>query len=204
MSRTSEEIEFWDQRYREGKMPWDASGVPPAFASFMRRAGLPGRALVPGCGSAYEVRALAEAGWQVVGIDFSPAAVETAQRVLGPHAGCVQQVDFFTGEFGSGFDLIYERTFLCSLPTAAWEDYATRVAALLRVGGRLAGLFFHGQEPEPPPYPITDAVAELLFGRCFDKVMDVSVPADQSLPLYAGFERWQEWLRVARPAGGLA
>lgn len=35
-----------------------------------------GRVSIPGCGSAYEARTFAEKGYDVVAIDFSPAAVE--------------------------------------------------------------------------------------------------------------------------------
>lgn len=188
--------EFWEQRYRAGRLPWDAGGVPPALAAFLGRRGPAGRrVLIPGCGSGYEVNAFAAAGWSVCAIDFAPAAVERARRVLGAAGACVRQADFFTDDSGAEFDLIYERTFLCSLPPPRWADYARRVAALLRPGGALAGIFFHGQEPEPPPYPLTPAAAAALFGTALALVEDEAIPAADSLPLYAGGERWQVWRR---------
>ncbi len=192
----SDAIEFWDQRYRAGRMPWDAGGLPAAFSDFLSRSKSPGRALVPGCGSAYEVRALAEAGWDVVGVDFSPAAVASARQVLGPFGACVRQTDFFGSELRGSFDLIYERTFLCSLPPECWPAYAKQVATLLATGGRLAGFFYYGQESEPPPYPLSDVEASRLFGPWSRRVMDIAIPAGDSLELYAGAERWQEWQRV--------
>ena len=43
----------------------------------------PGRVLIPGCGSGYEIEAFSSAGWDVIGIDFSKVAVARARRLLG-------------------------------------------------------------------------------------------------------------------------
>jgi SAM-dependent methyltransferase len=151
-----------------------------------------GCALIPGCGSAYEVRAFDEAGWKVTAIDFSPIAVERARSELGELADRVVQDDFFEHNFGSQrFDLIYERTFLCALPPDLWPAYVTRVRQLLTPGGKLAGIFLYGGQGEPPPYPLTSAKASELFGKNFSLLK--TVPVMDSLPLFAGNERWQEW-----------
>ena len=47
--------EFWDIRFREGRMPWDAGGVPRELAKYLAGASGGGRVLIPGCGAAYEV-----------------------------------------------------------------------------------------------------------------------------------------------------
>lgn len=186
--------DFWNTRYAAGKTPWDLGGVPAALRSFLTRAKPPGRVLIPGCGSGYEVRAFHEAGFEVTAIDFSPAARERAGRLLGSLSQCVIAGDFFTHDFtGQNFDLIYERTFLCSLPPERWTAYATRMAELLQKGKFLAGVFLYGDEPEPPPYPLTEAQGLELFGKEFDLIR--SEPVSDSLPLFQGMERWQEWRR---------
>src|SRR5688572_23765190 len=185
---------FWNIRYAAGKTPWDLGGVPAALRSFLARAKPPGRVLIPGCGSGYEVLAFHEAGFEVTAIDFSSAAVERAGRLLGSLSQCVIAGDFFTHDFsGQKFDLIYERTFLCSLPPERWRDYAARMAELLPKGKLLAGIFLYGAEPDPPPYPLTEAQALELFGKEFDLIR--SDPVSDSLPLFQGMERWQEWQR---------
>ena len=73
-------VEFWDSRYRSGKTPWDYGGVPAALLNYLQTA-QPGRVLIPGCGSGYEVRAFHERGWDVLAIDYSPAAVERARLI---------------------------------------------------------------------------------------------------------------------------
>lgn len=186
--------EFWEQRYRARRMPWDMHGVPPALLEFLRRQPATGRVLIPGCGSGYEVKAFADCGWQPVAIDFSPAAVERARDLLGPLAPAVVLGDFFTADLGASFDLVYERTFLCSLPPERWPAYAERIARLLAPRGRLAGFFVYGEEPEPPPYLLRDApTASALFCPAFEQIEDHPIPAAQSLPLYEAKERWQVW-----------
>src|SRR5689334_8355294 len=108
--------DFWTARYVAGRMPWDFGGIPVALKSFLARSSAPGKVLVPGCGSGYEVKAFHEAGYDVTAIDFSPAAVDRAKGILGPLAEWVILGDFFTYDFGERrFDLIYERTFFCSM-----------------------------------------------------------------------------------------
>jgi SAM-dependent methyltransferase len=192
MEMKSTDWEFWDSRYRAGKMPWDFRGVPGALSAYLQTLATPGRVLIPGCGSGYEVRACHERGWDVLAMDHSPAALERARQVLGPLADKVLLADFFTHDFGGRkFDVVYERTFLCSLPPERWPAYAQRMADLLRPAGKLIGFFLYGQEEEPPPYPLTEAAALSLFGRDFVRTADE--PVLDSLPLFAGRERWQVW-----------
>lgn len=182
--------EFWDARYADGKTPWDFHGVPAALNLFFKKSS-PANALIPGCGAGYEIRAFHDAGWTVTAIDFSPVAVEQARVHLGKLGQCVLLGDFFTHDFGARrFDVIYERTFLCALPPDLWPDYANRMAQLLRPGGKLAGIFLYGEESEPPPFPLTEARAQELFGERFSLLKNL--PVEDSLPLFVGKERWQE------------
>ncbi len=190
-------IEFWDSRYRAGRMPWDFRGVPRALSEWLQKNERPGRVLIPGCGSGYEVRAFAERGWDVVAIDFSPTAVQRAKAELGKLGDCVLLGDFFRRDFGGAkFDVVYERTFLCSLLPDRWPEYARCVADNLREAGKLIGFFFYGVEDEPPPFPLTEKRAKSLFGERFKCVTDEAVT--DSLPLYAGHERWQIWEKVSQ------
>ncbi|HZE59527.1 MAG TPA: methyltransferase domain-containing protein [Burkholderiales bacterium] len=96
---------------------------------------LPGRrVLVPGCGSGYEIRQFAERGDDVLGIDFSDAALERARKLALP----ARQADFFALD-ERPFDVVYERTFLCALPRHRWPAWSARMPMLVRPGGLLAG-----------------------------------------------------------------
>lgn len=186
---------FWDLRYEARFAPWDAGRVPERLARFVAAAGGPRRVLVPGCGSAHDVRFLAVQGWDVVGIDFSDPALAAARAVLGPeHAHRVRRADFFAAIAEAPFEVVYERAFLCALPRRLWPDWGRRVAQLVAPGGLLAGFFFFGEGDRGPPFPLHDE-AELaaLLGAAFTRVEDL--PVEDSIPVFAGRERWQAWRR---------
>lgn len=192
----SARAEFWTSRYNAGETPWDFHGVPSALEEFLGRSVKPGRVLVPGCGFGYEVKAFLNAGFTVTAIDFSPAAVKRTRHLLGlnPKA-TIYLADFFKHDFSDhGFDLIYERTFLCSLAPSLRPEYADKMARLLRPGKRLIGFFFYGSQSDPPPYAITRPEVEQLLGDHFELIRDDAV--SDSLPLFKGMERWQEWRRL--------
>ena len=183
--------EFWEKRFRPGFTPWDSGGIPLALESFLGREPRGARVLIPGCGSGYEVRAFAQAGFETLAIDFAPAAVERAQRTLGPLAHLVRLADFFEFDFGRSFDLIYERAFLCALPRRLWPRYALRVSELLRSEGRLAGFFYFDDGERGPPFGLKVRELEALLSDRFERIADAEV--GDSIPIFAGKERWQIW-----------
>lgn len=184
--------DFWDLRFREGFTPWDAGGVPAALREFLAREPAGRRVLVPGCGSGYEVRAFADAGHEVVAIDFSAAAIEAAQHVLGELGRVLVRGDFFAHSLGE-YDLVYERAFLCALPRPLWPRWAARVAQVIRPGGRLAGFFYWSDDGRGPPFGLKPGELESLLAPAFDRTEDASVI--DSIPVFAGRERWQIWRR---------
>ena len=167
--------------------------VPRNLSVFIRALRSGRKVLIPGCGEDYRtIDAFRHAGHQVTAIDFSPIAIERITKALTDIKGQVMLGDFFSFNFQSApFDIIYERTFLCSLPPRLWKDYPARVAQLLRPGGVLAGFFFYGEESDPPPYPLTESRASELFGNRFDLIK--SEPVTDSVPIFAETEKWQEW-----------
>jgi SAM-dependent methyltransferase len=183
--------EFWEKRFRENFMPWDAGRVPHALVRFLATEPRGRRVLIPGCGSGYEVRAFAETGHEVLAVDFAPAAVERAKEVLGPLSGRVRLADFFESDFGGRFDLIYERAFLCSLPRALRPRYARRALELLAPRGRIAGFFFFEDGERGPPFGLKADELEALLSRGFRRTADAEV--GDSIPIFAGKERWQVW-----------
>jgi len=188
-----EHPDFWDKRFGQGVTPWDAGCVPAAFADFVARQPRPLATLIPGCGSAWEAAHLAAASWPVTALDFSPTAIARAREVLGPAAVDLLCADFFTFTPARPCDLIYERAFLCALPRKLWADWGRRVAELLPPGGLLAGYFFICDQAKGPPFGIlAEQLDDLLSGH-FALVEDA--PATDSLPLFAGRERWRVWQR---------
>ena len=158
--------------------------------------------LIPGCGTDHEVLQFFQtAGFEVTAIDFSTVAVAQTRKALGNFEGKIIRGDFFKFDFRQRFHLIHERTFLCALRPRKWPKYAKRVAQLLQPRGRQADIFFYGKEPEPPPYPLSEARAAEIFGKYFRLIRDVKV--SDSVAMFAGMERWQEWqLRVEAKGNG--
>src|ERR1700730_15903194 len=187
---------FWNQRYASGETPWTLQAIPATLRSFVKKTQTRGTVLIPGCGTDHAVlQFFRTAGFEVTAIDFSTVAVALIKKALGNFDGKIIRGDFFTFDFQSRFDLIYERTFLCALHPRRWPQYARRVAQLLRPRGRLVGIFFYGKEPEPPPYPLNEARAAEIFGKCFRLIRDVKI--SDSVATFAGMERGQEWQRAA-------
>ncbi len=192
--RDPAEAGFWDLRYQADFIPWDAGRAPKNLREWIAASPARRSVLVPGCGSAWDVRFLAEAGWDVLGLDFSPAAVAAAREVLGPHAGRARQGDVFAPIAEAPFDGVYERAFLCALPPRMRQAWGVRMAELVRPGGELAGYFFFGDAERGPPFPL-GGQAELdgLLTGAFTREEDAAV-AD-SIEVFAGRERWQVWRR---------
>jgi thiopurine S-methyltransferase len=185
----------WEALYLQGRTPWDAGDAPADLRDHLRRYPERGRALVPGCGSGYEAATLAAAGFDVLAIDFSDAAVARARSITAGTGVRVEVADFFGLEDGD-LRLVYERAFLCALPPRLRPDWATHCARLLAPGGLLAGLFFLGETPaDGPPFAIPPQALEELLADDFERLADR--PSNAPLPVFGDGERWQVWRRRA-------
>ena len=61
--------------------PWDTGITPPELEAFIA-VHIPGRALDLGCGTGTNIATLAQAGWEVVGVEYVWKAVRAARRQL--------------------------------------------------------------------------------------------------------------------------
>jgi len=191
LAQDSSKSDFWESRYRDHTTPWDAGKVPDALRDYTKRIKSGSRILIPGCGSAYEAGYLAENGFDVLAIDFSPAAVELAKKNLFRFGDIVRLADFFEFDYGKPYEVIYERAFLCALPPRMWPQYAPRMAQLLRPGGELAGFFFFRETEKGPPFGTTPQALHALLDPHFDLVEDRM--ATDSIPVFQDAEHWQIW-----------
>jgi SAM-dependent methyltransferase len=182
---------FWSERFEKQFTPWDQGGAPQALRDFIAGHPEPRTALIPGCGTGYELSYLSEAGWDVVAIDFSPAAVAAAKQAVGRWADRVLEADFFEFAPPRPLDFIYERAFLCALPPSWRERIARRWAELLPPSGLLSGFFYFNDEPKGPPFGMGRTELEQLLSPCFALIEDQ--PVTDSIPVFSGKERWQVW-----------
>lgn len=192
---------FWDSRYKTGQTPWNFGGVPADVKDYLKRNPKGGRVLIPGCGWGYEIQAFADAGYEVTAIDISPAAVERARKLVNSElARRIVVADFFKYNFGAvPFDVVYERTFLCAILPEQRAAYRDRMTRLLKYSGALIGYFYY-QKTNPddgPPFGLAWGEGDELFSRHFLLMKDD--PVTDSLPVFAGRERWQERRRTSYP-----
>src|SRR5688572_3324191 len=70
--------DFWEQRYKEGRTGWDLGGPTSDFVELLesKEAPKPGKILVVGCGKGHDVLLFARHGFDALGVDFAPSAVE--------------------------------------------------------------------------------------------------------------------------------
>lgn len=190
--------DFWNERFEKSFTPWDKGGVPQELQRFVQAALQPLATLIPGCGNGYEAAYLAQAGWPVTAIDFSPAAVQSARAAIGPWGKHVLEADFFTYQPEQKLDLIYERAFFCALPHEMRAAIVARWAVLLPPGAWLAGYFFIDDAVDAslkgPPFTIPSVELIKLVLPYFELLEDREVT--DSLPVFAGKERWQVWRRL--------
>jgi len=119
------------------KPPWESGIVPPEVSQFITEHP-PGRALDLGCGTGTSSIALARAGWQVTGVDFSIRAIRLARR----KAKQAQVfVDFQIGDVTSldnlvsPFNLILDIGCFHNLPHNQQAVYTENLNRLLTPGG---------------------------------------------------------------------
>ncbi|PRC93807.1 methyltransferase domain-containing protein [Solimicrobium silvestre] len=187
--------EFWNERFEQKFVPWDKGGVPLAVQQYIQHQTQPAdtQCLIPGCGNGYEAAYLSECGWDVVAIDFSPAAVASARAAHPDWADRIVEADFFKYQPAKPLSLIYERAFLCALPPALRLDVAARWAELLPTRGLLMGFFYITDtgSKSGPPFSISQQELNTLLAPHFVCLEDKAV--DDSIAVFENCERWQIW-----------
>lgn len=155
--------DFWQSRFASGSIPWDRGTANPQLSAWLADGTLvPGsRVLVPGCGQGWEVAALAAAGLQVTGLDYSPAALMLCRQILQHEKTAAELVEanVLHWQPATPVDVIFEQTCLCALYPDFWVHYAKQLHAWLKPGGKLLAMFLQTLRPdsahgliEGPPY----------------------------------------------------
>ena len=164
--------DFWDALYAGGGDGWELGAAAPPLVDVVERTPPPrGRVAVLGCGRGHDARFLAARGYEVVGYDFSTAAVAAARALARRDDVSVQfeQRDIFTlgDDTFQAFDGVWEYTCFCAIDPARRDEYVRTVASILRPGGWLLACFFPLRAVGAgPPFPVSRAeVRRRIAGR---------------------------------------
>lgn len=146
--------------------PWDGGIVPPEVEEFIRE-NPPGCALDLGCGTGTSSLALARAGWQVTGVDFSCVAIRIAtQKAVNANI----EVNFRTLDvlhipsslFSPPCNLVLDVGCFHSLGSSEKTVYLDQLSRLLATGGTWLLYGFFKQKGEAGPGLIPE---DLLYTR---------------------------------------
>jgi SAM-dependent methyltransferase len=127
----------------------------------LRRPGEPAaRAIDLGCGAGGVSLELAEAGFEVTGVDFSPVALRKARAAAGRRGIGPDRLRFLSGDLTAGsipgadgpYDLLVDYGTLDDLPADARRSMAGLVARLARPGARFFLYAFAGRLEDLPRF----------------------------------------------------
>lgn len=166
--------EFWQERFEKKETGWDRGGASPQLNAWLEAGDLqPCRIAVPGCGSGWEVAELVQRGFDVVALDYTPAAVERTNALLLSKGLTAQVIQANVLEYqpSQPFDAVYEQTCLCAIHPDFWFAYSTQLKGWLKPGGTLFAAFMQMLRPPAveqglivgPPYHCDINAMRALF-----------------------------------------
>jgi len=149
----------WDESYASGQLPWDTGQPEPMLVEFVTaREVVPCPALEIGAGTGTNAIWMAEHGFDVLGVDVSPLAVERARAKIGNRRlRCrFAALDFLAATPPGGpYQFVFDRgCFHVFDEQSERERFAAQVATALSPGGLWLSLIGStegpGREVGPP------------------------------------------------------
>jgi methyl halide transferase len=152
------EISDWNDRYRDGNLPWDTGRPSSELQRVLSQHAIPPcRALDLGCGTGTNCVWLAQQGFEVTGIDVAPLAVERAEeraRAAGVHAHFVAADILNLPDPARPFSFFFDRGCYHAVRRSAPTSYAPAVARQLAPGATGLILAGNANEPHDPGPPV--------------------------------------------------
>lgn len=180
------ESSFWHTRWQENKIGFHQSDTNPQLERFWPRLGVtpPGRVLIPLCGKSLDMVWLDKQGWDVLGIELSPLAIEAffAENKLVAkrtnlngfetwQSGRITIVcgDFFElqPEVVADIQAVYDRAALIALPESSRVRYVNFLHTLLQppCPYLLVTLEYPAHQMEGPPFSVPESEIQRLYVR---------------------------------------
>jgi SAM-dependent methyltransferase len=189
-------MNYWEERYQTGDMPWEKGEPAPGLVDFL--AAHPeaprGAVGVPGCGTGHDVREFARAGFEAWGFDIALSAISRAADATAA-AGLAAEfrlLNFLRDEPPRKFDWLFEHTLFCAIQPSERDDYARAVLRWLKPGGTFLAVNYFDCGPDGPPWPTTRDEQTRLFSPHFDLRLEWT---PRSYPNRTGKERMFWWVR---------
>lgn len=176
--------EFWHQRWQQNQIGFHSDEINPHLQQQWPKLSVEpnSRVFVPMCGKSNDMLWLLAQGYQVVGVELSPLAVEAFFSENDVQPALRRQGDFLIGESGGlqilcgdffalrpenlgKIDAVYDRASLVALPHDMRIDYVSHLSALLTPGVKMLLVAFdYPQHQMPgPPFSVQGEEIEKLY-----------------------------------------
>jgi SAM-dependent methyltransferase len=159
--------------YKSGsQVPWDTQQAQPGLLVAIERGWISSPVLDVGCGFGDNAIFLARNGYDVVGVDYVPEAVEEARKRAAEAGDLPGTISFAVGDVyshglpdGSFQTLLDSAVFHCMGDDDAQRKYVESVSTAVAAGGQLVLICFSDDNPEPwvGPRRISEALARRMW-----------------------------------------
>lgn len=181
--------EFWLERWKQNQIGFHKQEINPHLQHYWSRVSVSqgDRVFVPLCGKSNDMLWLLGMGYQVVGVELSPLAVESffSDNDLKPTVRCngdflVSEVDglqIFCGDFFTlqsadlgNINVVYDRASLVALPVDMRIKYVSSLSTLLSTNTQilLITLAYPQHEMQGPPFSVQGEEVDKLFSTWCD------------------------------------
>ena len=160
---------FWEQRYEKGEIGWDLGAETPVFTAISEKL-KPGKVCILGCGNGYDAISFSKKGFSVTAVDFARTPINNLQIAARSLSLSIETIkkDIFDliPDYSSQFDYIIEQTCFCAIDPRKRQQYSNLVHDLLKVGGKLIGLWMPLDKDiidGGPPFGVKENEIKKLF-----------------------------------------
>jgi len=147
--------------YLNNQAGWDIKSSTPVFENLLDTGHFmhPGKILIAGCGKGYDAVLAAKKGYNVYAVDFSSQAIKYARELSEKENVKINFIheDIFKLDsvYVNYFDYVYDYVTYCAVDPARRAEYAEKISAILKPGGKLIALLFPVEKREGgPPFAV--------------------------------------------------
>lgn len=187
--------DFWHKKWQESDIGFHNSDANPLLVKHFPALGLAtgSRIFLPLCGKTLDIHWLLAQGFQVVGAELSPIAIEQLFNELGETPEITQlenlkhyrapNIDIFVGDIFNitesllgQVDAIYDRAALVALPVDMRTHYTSHVKAITHNAKQLMICFVYDQSQlAGPPFSISDDEVKANYSSAYNPTLLESI-----------------------------